>query len=201
MAFIRGKDIDVFMTTENTTVSIICTGSSPDVTNSATVGVGAASSLIGVGKLGGMIGSPSTIHKMKFVEGIDPSTTWEEEVKPFVGGQRDYNLPYRKKWELSITRITEDKMFQKLAMAARHGAAEAGTLHTGLSEMVSTSGYRVYLYDGNEYTVLYHGVIPGDGYSKAIDPTKAVVETIRLTGNEWSASVPTASLSTIYVED
>jgi hypothetical protein len=181
MSFIRGKDIKVFITTELSGGKVALTGSSPD----------AASGSFGIGLTG-------TADKVAFVEGVDVVKGWEDENGNFFGTQKEYHIPYRKKWEVTITSKTEDKAFSVLNNGARHGVtgSASGQLHSGLTEIMSTSGYRVYLFDGSKWDVFYHGLVPADGYTEALDPAKAHVQTIKFVGNEWSTNLADGAVST-----
>jgi hypothetical protein len=197
MSFIRGKDIKVFITTELSGGKVALTGSSPDAA-SGSFGIGLTGTSRGIGTLGAVTTSSNTADKVAFVEGVDVVKGWEDENGNFFGTQKEYHIPYRKKWEVTITSKTEDKAFSVLNNGARHGVtgSASGQLHSGLTEIMSTSGYRVYLFDGSKWDVFYHGLVPADGYTEALDPAKAHVQTIKFVGNEWSTNLADGAVST-----
>ena len=196
MAFLRGKSVRVFITTENGGGGVILTGSSPDST-STSVGIGSGAATLGIGRLGQLTTSSNTTDLVPFVEGIDISKGWEDENSNFFNTQKEYHIPQRKRWEVTITRKSENTAFSLLASGARHGVtgSASGALHSGLTEMLSSSGYRIYLYDGTKWDVQYHGVIPADGYTEKMDPVKSKVESIKFVGNEWSTSLGDAAIA------
>jgi len=196
MAFIRGRTNKVFITTENTSGGVILTGTSPD-SSTVSCGLGPSASNVGVGKLGSVTTSSNVNDLIPFVEGIDVVKGWEDETANFYGTQKEYHIPQRKKWEATVTLKTEHKGYSLLAMAARFGVtgSTTGMLHTGLTEIKSDSGYRIYIYDGTKWDVFYHGIIPADGFTEKHDPMKAMIQTIKFVGNEWSTSLGDGAIS------
>lgn len=194
MAFLRGKNNAVFLTTEHSTGYVILTGSSPDSTTSSS-GVGPTATNAGVGKLGSVTTSSNVTDKFAFVEGIDVVKGWEEETANFYGTQKEYHIPFRKKWEVTITMKTENRAMSVLFSGGRFGVtgSTTGMMHSGLTEIKSDSGYRLYIYDGSKWDVFYHGIM--SDYTDKLDPSKAMVQTIKFVGNEWSTSLGDASIS------
>lgn len=191
MTYIRGKNIKVFITTEHATASINLSGATASVGTGST---GFSAATAGVGKLGACTGYGSVDQIIKFVEGIDVSMGWEDQQDTFFGGAKEYHIPHRKKFEITITRKAEDKNLAKLADSARWGVNSTNSLNSGCEELTSISGYRLYVYDGTNYDVFYHGIIPAEGYTETPDPSKALVQTIKFVGNDWSTSLGSASI-------
>lgn len=194
MTYIRGKNVLMFITTEGAGCIDLSTAA-PTVSTATTVGL--SNTTVGIGKLGQVTAASNTTDKVKFVEGVDVTMAWEDEQATFFGGAKEYNIPHRKKFEVSITRKPEDKVFEKLACWARFGinGTTSAALNSGVEERTSMSGYRIYLYDGTNWDIFYHAELPADGYKPALDPAKATTETIKFVGNEWSSSVAVASIS------
>jgi hypothetical protein len=194
MGYIIGKNARLFMTCENSAAAVVLTGSTATAA-SATTTIGVAGTVVGIGNLGGVTTSDSNTHRIKFVEGIDYQVAQtDDSYQPF-GTDQEIITPMAKNWELTITRKTENSMFAKLFESARLGALDYDSLHDGTAEFDSTLGYRFYLYNGSEWKVFYHGLMPEDGYSERVDQQKLTVETIKFRGNYWSASVATGSLN------
>jgi len=192
MAYINGKNARLFMVCENPSASIVLTGSVAAPTASAST-IGVATSTVGVGHLGAVDDINDIGHKIKHVEGISYDLSEEDDsFKPF-GMDMEQKAPMRKQWTLTITRKAENAMFRKLFQNGRFGVLNETTLHDGSAEYDTTIGYRFYLYNGQDTIMLAHGTMDADGYNEALDPSKLNVETLKFSGNYWSASVQTGS--------
>lgn len=197
MAFKRGKEYKVFITTENATGSVVYTTAGLSATTSSGYGPNAAS-LVGIGKLGEMTDHTYTDGEIKNIEGIEPVWTYEDDPVTVFGQSRPLDNPVRKKWELTITRLAENNLFGKIAEAGRFGVTgTTPALFDGLSTMPDTTGYRLYLYTGaspqDEFYVGYQGTVKVDGYKETLTPTGITRQAITFAGGNWSASVPPSS--------
>jgi hypothetical protein len=189
MAFKRGKDYRVFITTENNTGSVVYTTAGLSATTSSGYGPNAAT-LKGVGKLGEMTGQMYADGEIKNIEGIEPTWAYEDDPMTVFGQARPLDNPIRKKWEFTVTRLGEDNLFGKLAEGGRFGVTgTAPALFDGLSTMPDTTGYRIYLYTGNDFYVGYQGTIKADGFKETLTPTGVSRQAVTFAGGNWSASV------------
>lgn len=190
MPFKRGPQYRVFITTENPSGSILATGSVPVATTSSGLGPNAAPSLKGVGKLGEVTSTASTASEIKNLEGIEPVWRWEDDPFTVFGQTRPLNNPIRKTWELTLTKKGEDRLLVKLADMARFGVTgTTPALFDGLDTMPDSTGYRLYIWDGESFYVGYQGTINPDGYKETLSPTGVTVQTIVFSGGRWSASI------------
>lgn len=195
MSFKRGPQYKVFITTENASGSIICTGTVA-VATSSSAGIGPNGTIKGIGPLGSLSVSTDATHEIKNVEGIDPVWRWEDDPFTVFGQTRPLDNPIRKSWELTITKKAEDKTLAILNSDARFGATGTGTgvaIFDGLDTMPDSTGYRLYLWDGSTFYVGYQGTMTPDGYKETLSPTGVTVQAVTFRGGKWSASVATAS--------
>ncbi len=192
MGFLPGRLYAVYITTEHSTGYVILTGSAPD---STTTSCSINGTNLGVGKLGNVTTSSNTVDKVPFCEGMDIVKGWEDETANFFGTQKDYAIPIRKKWSITLTIKAANKGFSLLWNGARYGVtgSATGQLHTGLTEIKGDTGYRLYIFDGTKWDVFYHGIVTD--YTDKPDPSKAVVQTVKFSGNEWSTSLGDAAIS------
>lgn len=189
MSFTRGSSYKVFMTTENADGCVVCSGSVAEASASGGA-VGPNDTIVGVAELGAVTASTDTGSQIMNIEGIEPSFTWDD--KPFMvfGNVRELPNPIRKKWSITITKKGENKLFSKLADGARFGVTGSSpALFEALDTMPNTTGYRVYLWDGTDFYVGYHGVIAPEGYKETLGPDAVTVQSITIEGGLWSASV------------
>lgn len=184
MALIRGKDVLVFVTTETTASAIVLTGSTPEHSASST-GIGSAAP--GIGALGSVDAPEDTGHAFPLVEGVEVSKGWESENVTFVGMKKEYVIPHRKNWEITLTLRAQNKALSVLSEGARFGA-QSGAIASGLTEYTDEIGYRLYVYNGSSWDIFYHGFVPDDGYKETYDSSKTTVASIKFVGNQWSTS-------------
>ncbi|MEI6795415.1 MAG: hypothetical protein WCK39_00975 [Methanomassiliicoccales archaeon] len=196
MPYINGKNARLFMVCENPNAIVVLTGSvATPATSSATIGVSGAASTVGVGNLGGVDESSHVLHKVPYMEGLSYRIAGEDDsYKPF-GCDMECKTPIRKAWELTITKKRTNSAFKKMFEGARLGVKSSTVFHDGTDEFDATVGYRFYLYDGAEWMQFAHGVMDPDGYDERIDQSRLSVETIKFSGNYWSAVVPEANLT------
>ena len=199
MTFKRGPQYRVFITTENQNASIdlhttpgevVATTSSGNGLNSAT--------LTGIGKLGEVTtptATNSVVNEIKNVEAIEPSWAWEDDPFTVFGQTRPLDNPIRKSWTVTITKKAEDLSLGMIHSDARFGVTGSATpvLFTGLTTMPDTTGYRIYIFDGDKYALGMHGTFQPDGYKETLSPTGVTVQAFTLKGGLWYLSVPTTS--------
>ena len=194
MAFKRGPQYQVFITTENASGSICLTGSTPIATTSSGYGPNGVVASKGIAKLGEVSVSTDLTSSFRNVEGIDPVWRWEDDPFTVFGQTRPLDNPIRKSWELTITKKGEDKLLPMLADGARFGVTgTTPALFDGLDTMPGSTGYRLYVWDGESFYVGYHGTVTPDGYKETLSPTGVTVQAVTFRGGKWSASVATAS--------
>ena len=195
MGYIPGKNIMVFITTENSAAGVVLTGTAPAATTAST---GMGSGTLGVGKLGSLTASTDVSQKITNVEGLDVARTWEDDAFTPYGQGKEVTVPVRKKFDMTITRKSPGNgAFAKLFEGGgRHGPRDTSSMEDGTNELASTSGYRIYVYKNGTWDVYYHAFISPDGFTETYDPLKVIIESVKFTGNLWSASVLTASLIT-----
>jgi len=198
MSFKRGPTYRVFVSTENETLSIDCSGEIP-LASTETSGVGFNAATKGVG-VRGSVDDPSLSatqeNELKNLEGIDPTWQWEDDPFTVFGQTRPLDNPIRKKWEVVLTKKGEDKTLAKISDGARFGVTGSDTtsgLFDGLDTLPDDTGYRVYVWDGESYYIGYQGSIVQDGYKETLSPTGITVQAVTIGGGNWSASVNTDS--------
>lgn len=204
MSFMRGKDVKVFITTENESASVLITDSTASAaTGTEAIGPNAVTSTQkGVGHLGSVTGditaSDSAASRIMNVEAIDPVWRWEDDPVTVFGQTRPLDNPVRQRWEVTITRRAEDTMFGVLFQGARFGVTSSDTfddaeLFDGLYTMPNDTGYRIYIWDGSTFYVGCHGTPTPDGYKETLTPTGITAQSITFAGGLWYAAVPSGS--------
>ena len=199
MAYKRGPNYKVFITTENLDSAINCTGDAPTaVAASGVIGINGTTK--GIGNLGMITSantSNSTTSEIKNIEAIDPTFTWVDEPVTIFGTSRDMDNPIRQKWEVNITRLRGGDAFALLLDGARFGVTGSGAgraLYDGSSAMPNSTGYRVYIWDGTYFAVGFNGTIANDSSKDTLTPTGITRESIHIMGGRWSASIPAADV-------
>ena len=198
MSFQRGGQVKVFMTTENADGSVLCTGSVAEASTTS-ASVGPNGTIKGIAPLGAVTASSATSSQIMNLEGVDPVWEWEDDPFEVFGQSRKLDNPIKKKWSITLTKKGENKLFAKLADSARHGVTgSTPVLFDGLDTMPDDTGYRVYVFDGTDFAVGFHGTIDPAGFKYAMTPSGVTVQTIVINGGIWSASIPEgdASLTT-----
>jgi len=197
MVFKRGPQYRLFITTENASGSILCTGTSPVATTSS--GLGPHATTIGIGKLAEYTGTTTSteVCEIKNVEGIEPTPGWIDDPFTVFGQTRELDNPIRTQWGFVVTRKGEDKLFYKLARSARFGVtgSSAVGLFDGLSALPDSTGYRLYLYDGTDWDVFMHGTLQADGYKETLSPTGVTVQQITFKGGLWTPAMASGSFT------
>lgn len=193
MAYIRGKDCRVLLTTENGTNGVDL-GSAP-VIGTATLPEGIAGGRY-IKNRGGVTTAADTVNALANVEGISFNPGAESETKVFHGSTKDHIIPLRQTFDISITMTGKDRAWAKMFQAARFGVTGTTTpaLIDGLSEYGDDVGYRVYLVMGGKTMVFYHALLADDGFKEELDPQKVNVQTIKFVGNLWAPDVADANL-------
>jgi hypothetical protein len=196
MPYLLGNEAIVLITTENPDNGVDLSLDAVAVKASPTEGIAGGKI---IGKLGGVTSLSDTANAIPNVEGISYNPTKESETKLFHGSTLDHIIPLRKKFDVTITLTGEGstyaKMFDAAPFGVEGGSADGGII-TGLKEYDDTIGYRIYIIVGGEARVLYHALMPDDGYKEELDPNKVVVQTLKFVGNMWNPDVPVASLGT-----
>jgi hypothetical protein len=189
MSFKRGTQYKVFITTENNAGAVVCTGSVAEASTESS-GVGPNDTILGVGFLGSVTASTDTGSQFRNLEAIEPEWSWEDDSFVVFGQTRPLDNPIRKKWSVTLTKKGENKLLSKLADSARFGVTgSTPALFDGLDTMPDTTGYRVYVFDGTDFAVGFHGTITGDGYTETLGPDAVTVQSITIAGGLWSASI------------
>jgi hypothetical protein len=202
MSFKRGPQYRFFVTLENplgaidgntATLSVI-TASASLSSYGPNGGVG----LQGIGKLGSVTGSATdssnSIHEIKNVSAIDPAPGNIDAPFDIFGQTRPMDNPIRKDWKVTVTRKAEDKLFFKLFAQGRFGATGSTPgLFDGLSAYPDTTGYRLYISDGTDWDVYYHGSLDPTGYKMTLAPTGVTEEQLIFSGGLWKPGVATGS--------
>lgn len=200
MALLRGNQVKLFMTCEHNTAAVDLSGDTAVAGISTTdfgIGQAAGSALEGVGNRGDVSNASAVNHRFKFVQAVEVNKGWDSEDLTIFGYEQEYVIPQRRRWEVNITVRSQDKRLSKLIHGARYGPSSSAVLYTGYEGIYSNDvGYRLYIFvdDDTKAEVFYHGVIPDDGYTVEFDAQKTMIETIKLVGNNWSASVATTSM-------
>ena len=188
MAFKRGPQYRVFISTENPSGSVGCDAAI--ATASTASGYGPNAALKGVAKLGEMTATTNTGSEIKNLSGIEPVWKWEDDPFTVFGQSRPLDNPIRKAWEVTLTKKGEDKTLLKLVDVARFGVTgTTPALFDGLNTMPNDTGYRVFVWDGESFYVGYQGTISPDGYKETLSPTGVTEQAIVFRGGRWSASI------------
>jgi hypothetical protein len=203
MSFKRGPQYRFFITTENPSAGIIATGGTCSVkTDSALLGPNALAANLGVSALGDMTGTSGTLSEFKNVEGADPKPGHVDDPFEVFSQTRPIDNPIRTEWTLTLTRKSENSMLKTLYRYARFGATgsvEASAPFDGLTTYPDSTGYRVYVYDGENWDIFYHGTIQADGYTDTLGPSSVTVEQLVLKGGLWRPGVPNTASDLVSI--
>jgi hypothetical protein len=196
MTFKRGPQYRVFVTTENAIGSVVATGTvCVASTSSSALGPNGGAASLGIGSLGAVTSTASVVHELKNLVGIEPTPGSVDAPFEVFGQTRPLDNPIRKKWGLTITRKGEDKLFYKMFSGARFGVVSAA-LFDGLSTYADTTGYRLYLWDGTDFDLFYHGTIVAEGYKQTLAPSGVTEEQITFEGGLWKPATSGSDLTT-----
>jgi hypothetical protein len=199
MAFKRGPQYRFYVTLENSTASIDGNASTLSVVTStastSAMGPNGGTGLMGIGKLGSVTATTNTIHEIKNVSAIDPAPGNIDAPFDVFGQTRPMDNPIRKEWKVTVTRKAEDKLFFKLFAGARFGVTgtSAPAVFDGLSSYPDSTGYRLYVFDGADWDIYYHGTLDPAGYKLTLAPTGVTEEQLVFTGGLWKPGVATGS--------
>jgi len=192
MAYLRGKDVKVYITTENTGAGVDLSGNAA----AANAGASGMAAGTGVGKLGNVTTMSDTEDAFINVEGVAYNPGAESETKNLFGSSKERIIPQRQTFDVSITVTGRGRELAKLAAGARWGASSSSVLFDGLDDYSASTGYLLYIIQGGKASVLYHAIIPDDGFKEELDPQKVSVQTIKFVGNLWDPDVAVGSLGT-----
>jgi len=202
MSFKRGPQYRLFVTLENADAGIDGNEATLSViTDSASYslyGPNGGVGLQGIGALGSVAGhatdSSNSAHEIKNVSGMEPAPGNIDSPFEVFGQTRPMDNPIRKEWKLTITRKAEDKLFFKLFAEGRFGVTgSTPALFDGLSAYPDTTGYRLYLFDGTDWDIYYHGSVDPAGYKMTLTPAGVTEEQLIFSGGLWKPGAATGS--------
>lgn len=199
MSFKRGPAYRVFITLENPSAGIVGTSTTLSVvTGSASYslyGPNGGASNLGIGALGSVTATTNTVHEIKNLTGIDPAPANVDAPFDVFGQTRPMDNPVRKDWKVTLTHKAEDKLFMKLFSQCRFGVTGSGNpaLFDGLSTYPNEMGFRIFVYDGTDWDLYYHGTIDPTSYKLTLSPTGVTEEQILFSGGLWKPAVATGS--------
>jgi len=181
--WIKGEDVQVFITTEDTTNGI--------TTNSAGAIIVAADTSFEtkyqqIPKLGS---TPDNDCLIDSVTAIEKSNKVTMETIPM--DNQDTPVPVKgpRRWSVKLTRVREgdDNFWLRLYEQGSHGVDSGTTLHNGKKQLTIESGYRLYLREGVEQTTSYfQGVITD--YDCEMNAKNTQREILTFEGADWSSS-------------
>ena len=203
MSFKRGPQYRFFITTENPDSGLIATGGTASLqTDSAALGPNAVAASLGVAALGDMTGTDGTLSEFKNVEGVEPKPGHVDDPFEVFSQTRPIDNPIRTEWSVTITRKSENSLLKTLFRYARFGATgstDGGSPFDGLSTYPDTTGYRLYVYNGSDWDIFYHGTIQPDGYTDTLGPSSVTTEQIVFKGGLWRPGVPNTASDLVSI--
>jgi hypothetical protein len=201
MVYIPGKNLKAFITTEHPTAGVILTGSGA-LPCGSTSGLGAGatdSSKYGIAPLGSLTTHSDTTNRIRNIEGVDLKPSYEDDTFQPYGTDADHDVQLRKTFEITITKKQESPAYRVLFDGGRAGVLATNSLQPTDWDYADTFGYRIYLWDGVSWIVLYHATMPADGHSEGFDNNKIKTEVLKFKGNYWSGSVGASGLTASLV--
>jgi len=202
MVFKRGPQYRAFITLENPAAAIDASQVTLSVvTASASLslyGPNGAGAYRGIGALGAVTSTASTVHELKNLTAIDPAPGAVDDPFRIFGLTRQIDNPITKEWSFTLTRKAEDKLFLKLFSGGRFGVTGSSNpvVFDGLSAYPNDTGFRLYLWDGTDWDVFMHGTIPADGYKTTLSPNGVTEEQITIKGGYWKPATSGSDLTT-----
>jgi len=199
MSFKRGPAYRVFISLENYQAGIVGTGTTLSVVTAtdshSLYGPNGGATYLGIGALGSVTATSDVAHEIKNLTGIDPAPASIDAPFDVFGQTRPMDNPVRKDWKVTLTHKAEDKLFLKLFAQCRFGVTGSASpaLFDGLSTYPNEMGYRLYVYDGTDWDLYYHGTIDPTSYKLTLSPTGVTEEQVMFTGGLWKPAVATAS--------
>jgi len=179
MVYLTGKDVDVFITTENTAAT---TWVYSAAASSSALGFAAVDpEVIGSGALlfATQLSASAfpTTSGTKNMTGVDVSIGATDEDISYVGFRQVTKAEIKKETTVALTRKKQDTLWDLVFNSARFGisGASAGTLAAfpGLEEPSINHGYRIHvqLKDGTECVSVPNACITGHTVSVSVDGT------------------------------